>query len=81
MERDIAALAANRGRTTIAAKEAAAEAEEEFEIVKNSGIRKVIAQNMHDSLSGMAQLSMTAYFDATELFAFRAKVKAMGEKL
>lgn len=81
MERDIAALAANRGRTTIAAKEAVAEAEEEFEIVKNSGIRKVIAQNMHDSLSGMAQLSMTAYFDATELFAFRAKVKAMGEKL
>ena len=36
---------------------------------------------MHDSLATMAQLSMTAYFDATELFAFRAKVKAMGEKL
>ena len=81
MERDIAALAANRGKSTIAAKEAAAQAEEEFEIVKNSGIRKVIAQNMHDSLSGMAQLSMTAYFDATELFAFREKVKTLGEKL
>ena len=81
MERDIAVLAANHGKQTIAAKEAAAEAEEEFEIVKNSGIRKVIAQNMHDSLSGMAQLSMTAYFDATELFAFRAKVKNLGEKL
>lgn len=81
IERDIAALAANRGKATIAAKEAAAAGEEEFEIVKNSGIRKVIAQNMHDSLAGMAQLSMTAYFDATELFAFRAKVKAMGEKL
>ena len=81
IERDIAALAANRGKATIAAKEATVAEEEEFEIVKNSGIRKVIAQNMHDSLAGMAQLSMTAYFDATELFAFRAKVKAMGEKL
>ncbi|MBQ3374190.1 MAG: 2-oxo acid dehydrogenase subunit E2 [Oscillospiraceae bacterium] len=82
IERDIAALAANRGKAKVTAKEATeAATEEEFEIVKNSGIRKVIAQNMHDSLAGMAQLSMTAYFDATELFAFRAKVKAMGEKL
>ena len=80
IERDIAVLAANRGRTAVM-KEAAAEAEAEFEVVKNSGIRKVIAQNMHDSLAGMAQLSMTAYFDATELFSFRARVKAMGEKL
>lgn len=82
MERDIAALASNRGKVTVrAAAEEMAEDEAEFEIVKNSGIRKVIAQNMHDSLAGMAQLSMTAYFDATEIFAFRAKVKAMGEKL
>jgi pyruvate dehydrogenase E2 component (dihydrolipoamide acetyltransferase) len=81
IERDIAALAANRGKSTIVAKEAAAVSEDEFEIVKNSGIRKVIAQNMHDSLANMAQLSMTAYFDATELFAFREKVKSMGEKL
>ena len=83
IERDIAALAAGHGRAGVPAKEAAAaeEAEAEFEIVKNSGIRRVIAQNMHDSLADMAQLSMTAYFDATELFAFRAKVKSMGEKL
>lgn len=81
MERDIALLAANRGKAASAVKEAKAAEEAEFEIVKNSGIRKVIAQNMHASLSGMAQLSMTAYFDATEIFAFRAKVKAMGEKL
>ena len=80
IERDIAALAAGRGRVSTAIAEGAAE-EEEFEIVKNSGIRKVIAQNMHDSLANMAQLSMTAYFDATELFAYRARVKAMGEKL
>lgn len=81
IERDIAALVANGGKSMIAAKAAAAAEEEEFEIVKNSGIRKVIAQNMHDSLSTMAQLSFTAYFDATELFAYREKVKAMGEKL
>ena len=82
IERDIAGLAANRGGADLPVKETVEdESEAEFEIIKNSGIRKVIAQNMHDSLAGMAQLSMTAYFDATELFAFRAKVKAMGEKL
>lgn len=81
IERDIAALVANGGKSMIAAKAAEAAEEEEFEIVKNSGIRKVIAQNMHDSLANMAQLSFTAYFDATELFAYREKVKAMGEKL
>ena len=81
IESDIAALVANGGKTMIAAKAAAVAAEEEFEVVKNSGIRKVIAQNMHDSLANMAQLSFTAYFDATELFAYREKVKAMGEKL
>lgn len=80
IEKDIAALVAN-GKTVIAAKAAAAAEEPEFEVVKNSGIRKVIAQNMHDSLANMAQLSFTAYFDATELFAYREKVKAMGEKL
>ena len=81
MERDVAALAAGRGKAAAEVKEVAAQEEAEFEIIKNSGIRKVIAQNMHDSLAGMAQLSMTAYFDATEIFAFRTKVKAMGEKL
>ena len=80
IEKDIAALVAN-GKTVISAKAAAAAEEPEFEVVKNSGIRKVIAQNMHDSLANMAQLSFTAYFDATELFAYREKVKAMGEKL
>lgn len=79
IEKDIAALVAG-GKKVIAAKAAAAETEE-FEIVKNTGIRKVIAQNMHDSLATMAQLSFTAYFDATELFEYRELVKAQGEKL
>ena len=80
IEKDIAELIAN-GKTVVAAKAAMKADEPEFEVVKNSGIRKVIAQNMHDSLASMAQLSFTAYFDATELFAYREKVKAMGEKL
>ena len=80
IEKDIAALAAG-GKKLIAAKAAAAAETVEFEIVKNSGIRRVIAQNMHDSLATMAQLSFTAYFDATELFEYREMVKAQGEKL
>ena len=81
IERDIADLAAGRTAPKKAAAIAAAAAEEEFTVTKNSGIRKVIAQNMHDSLANMAQLSMTAYFDCKELFDYRAKVKAKGEKL
>lgn len=81
IEKDIADLVAGKTVPKKAAAIAAAAAEEEFTIVKNSGIRKVIAQNMHDSLAGMAQLSMTAYFDCAELFEYRAKVKKMGEKL
>ena len=80
IEKDITALVAG-GKKVIAAKAAEAAGEEEFEIVKNTGIRKVIAQNMHDSLANMAQLSFTAYFDATELFEYRELVKAQGEKL
>ena len=81
IERDIADLAAGRTAPKKAAAIAAAAAEEEFTVTKNSGIRKVIAQNMHDSLANMAQLSMTAYFDCKELFDYRAKVKVKGEKL
>lgn len=81
IEKDIADLVAGKTLPKKAAQIAAVTPEEEFTVVKNSGIRKVIAQNMHDSLANMAQLSMTAYFDCKELFAYREKVKAMGEKL
>ncbi len=49
--------------------------------VKISNIRKVIAKSMHASLSNMAQLTLNASFDATEIMAFRAKLKASGEAL
>lgn len=80
IERDIAALVAG-GKKVIAAKAAAAAEEEEFEAVKNSGIRKAIAKNMHESLSSMAQLTLTAYFDATSIFKYREVLKENREKL
>jgi len=42
---------------------------------KNSSIRKAIAGNMHRSLSEMAQVTMHTTFDATEILAYRQKVK------
>lgn len=55
--------------------------EAEYEDVKLTGIRKTIAKNMHASLSTMAQLTLNTSFDATQLLAYRAVVKANAEKL
>ena len=49
--------------------------------VKITNIRKVIAKSMHASLSNMAQLTLNASFDATEVMAFRKNLKANGEAL
>ncbi|MBQ3816302.1 MAG: 2-oxo acid dehydrogenase subunit E2, partial [Clostridia bacterium] len=46
-----------------------------------SNIRKVIAKSMHASLSEMAQLTLNSSFDATNLLAYRAKLKENGEAL
>lgn len=64
-----------------AAAAAAPVAEAEVTDVPLTNIRKVIAKSMHASLSEMAQLTLNTSFDATEIQAFRAKVKAGGEKL
>lgn len=53
----------------------------DFEDVKLPNIRKVIARSMTASLTGMAQLTLNTSFDATELMAYRKKVKENGEKL
>ncbi len=53
----------------------------EFEEVKLSNVRKVIAKSMHASLSNSAQLTLNASFDATKIMAFRASLKAGAEKL
>lgn len=96
IERDINALL-DKGLTKAAAKaEAIAEAPKaeavpapaaaaapaaEYEDVKLSNVRKVIAKSMHASLSTMAQLTLNASFDATKLQAYRATLKAKAEAL
>ena len=51
----------------------------EFEEVKNSNIRKVIAKSMHTSLSTMAQLTFNTSFDATAILNYRKILKEQGE--
>ena len=46
-----------------------------------SNVRKVIAKSMHASLSEMAQLTLNSSFDATNLLAYRKKLKENGEAL
>ncbi len=47
----------------------------EYEDVKLTNIRKVIAKAMHSSLSEMAQLTLNTSFDAGDVMAFRARIK------
>ncbi len=53
----------------------------EYEDVKLSNVRKVIAKSMHDSLSNMAQLTLNASFDATQIMAYRAMLKKNAESM
>jgi len=53
----------------------------EFEDVKLSNIRKVIAKSMHASLSNSAQLTLHSSFEATDILDFRKKLKTAAEKL
>lgn len=48
---------------------------------KMSSLRKVIAKNMVNSLSTMAQLTHNTSFDCTNIAALRTFIKANGEKL
>lgn len=53
----------------------------EYQDMKVSNIRKVIARTMQESLSQMAQLTLNASFDATDILSFRKRLKADGEKI
>jgi len=53
----------------------------EFEDVKLSNVRKVIAKSMHASLANSAQLTLNASFDATKIMAFRSALKANAEAM
>ena len=59
----------------------AAKADADYEDVKIPNIRKVISRSMHASLSTMAQLTLNASFDATNILAFRKQLKENKDKL
>ena len=63
------------------AQTAAPVSEAEYEDVKLPQIRKVIARSMQASLQECAQLTLNASFDATQIMAFRAAMKANGEAM
>jgi pyruvate dehydrogenase E2 component (dihydrolipoamide acetyltransferase) len=54
---------------------------QEYTDVKLSNVRRVIAKTMHASLQQMAQLTHHTSFDATQLNALRAQLKAAPEEL
>lgn len=60
---------------TVKTAEALPESYEE----KHSNIRKLIGKAMHESLSTMAQLTLNASFDATDIIELRAKLKKAKE--
>lgn len=53
----------------------------EYEDVKLTNIRKVIAKSMHASLANSAQLTLNTSFDATKIMAYRASLKNAAEKM
>lgn len=55
--------------------------EAEYEDVKLPNIRKFIAKSMQQSLSTMAQLTLNASFDATNILAFRKQLKDGKDRL
>jgi len=73
-------LAGDLTATPVAAP-SAAPATTEPEVIPISGIRKIIAERMHQSLATTAQLTLTMSFDATGILAYRKKVKANGEAM
>ncbi len=50
----------------------------EYVVKPNSNMRRIIAKNMHESLAQMAQLTLSADFDATDLLAYCDLVKVGG---
>ncbi len=68
-------------KTSAKTEETATISEAEYEDVKLSNVRRVIAKSMHASISTMAQLTHNSSFDATKILALRASLKANAEKL
>lgn len=53
----------------------------QYQDVKLSNIRKVIAKSMYQSLSTTAQLTLNTSFDATDILEYRKKLKDNQERL
>ena len=53
----------------------------EYEDVKLSNVRKVIAKSMHESLSSMAQLTLNASFYDTQIMEYRNLLKKNAEAM
>lgn len=71
---DLAAPAAAAAAAPVQAA-AAQVPQADYKEVKLTNIRKVIAKSMQHSLSSTAQLTLNSSFDATEILAFRKKLK------
>lgn len=56
-------------------------AKPEYEEIKLSNIRKVIAKAMFNSISTTCQLTLNSSFDATDVMEFRKKIKDSKERL
>lgn len=55
--------------------------EADFEEVSLTNIRKIIGKSMHTSLANSAQLTLNSSFDASDILAFRKKLKSSAESL
>jgi len=68
-------------KTAAPASFASAAAGTDGEVVKISNMRKVIAKAMLNSISTTCQLTLNSSFDATDVMAFRKKIKESKDKL
>ena len=67
--------------TASAGGSAPAQAPGEVMTTPVTGIRKIIAQRMHQSLATTAQLTLNMSFDATAVLNYRKRIKAQAEAL
>ncbi len=67
--------------TAVAAAFTSSAAGTDAETVKISNMRKVIAKAMLNSISTTCQLTLNSSFDATDVMAFRKKIKESKDKL
>lgn len=87
IERDVRAQIADGSRPALQAAEPGAQHTEsapagsDYEDVKLSNVRKVIAKSMSSSLSQAAQLTINASFDAEDILEFRSRVKEVRGEL